>query len=217
MNETGSGKIDQVFSTAEIGTFKKYLSALPDPITLCDGNQFFSVGQGHIMYSWFCKKIFGRIQELAGPHVQLLFGSYLHEVHPFDVHSDYYHKSLGEPYRAFLIPISVNHDTALVNRTNTIVFNEQDTYVDTSKKRSYDSSSWMASKTFKENNALMTHSSYLSHVDRTVLECLTVQNVLNWTEGSVLWWDERLLHVSDNFVLNDVQSKQALVVHTYVV
>jgi hypothetical protein len=217
MSEPRSGKIDQVFTEEEIINFQRYMSALPEPLTLYDGNRFSSIGQKHIMYSWFCKKVFNRIQELVGTQVQLLFGSYLNEVKPLSVHSDYYHKSIGEPYRAFLIPISANHNIHQVDMTNTVIFNEEDTFVDDNDTKTYNSSAWLQTKTFKNNNALMTHPQELSHIPNDILECLTVQNVLNWTSGSVLWWDERLLHVSDNFVLNGVQSKQAIVVHTYVV
>lgn len=217
MNEPRSGKIDQIFTEEEIINFQRYMSALPDPLTLYDGNRFSSIGQQHIMYSWFCKKVFAKIQDLVDSRVQLLFGSYLNEISPFAVHSDYYHKSIGEPYRAFLIPISANHNIDQVGMTNTVIFNEEDTFVDNSDTRAYNSASWMQTKTPKDNNALITHPRELSHVPDDVLKCLTVQNVLNWTKGSLLWWDEKLLHVSDNFIANNVQSKQAIVVHTYVV
>jgi hypothetical protein len=146
----------------------------------------------------------------------LQFGSYLNEVTPWNLHSDYYHKSIGDPYMAFLIPISVDDDMGQVEKTNTIVFNEQDTYVDDSAKhRSWSRQQWKINRTLKKNNAV--NEKLLSHLPMEDLECLTIHTIANWKFGSVIYWDERHLHCSDNFVDNGVRSKQALVIHTYVV
>jgi hypothetical protein len=105
------------------------------------------------------------------------------------------------------------------DKANTVVFNEECLHVDQSgsKNRRWVPDLWHSTMTKKENNALVYKDTCLSHVPHNELECLTVQNILNWTLGSVLYWDERLMHSSDNFLINNVKSKQAIVIHTYVV
>ena len=180
------------------------------------GNSFVAISQDHMLYPWFSKHVFNRIKELTPVDVQLLFGSYLHEIAPFTLHSDYYHSSKGKPYMAFLIPISVDGDMTQTERVNTVIFNEEDTYVDNNVvNKSWSKELWHKNRTPKENNAI--GHELLGHLPKEDLECLTIQTVVNWRPGSVIYWNERYLHSSDNFVQNGVTSKQALVIHTYVV
>ena len=119
----------------------------------------------------------------------------------------------------FLIPMSVNEDMTLADKTHTIVFNEEDTYVDDTgaANRMWNTKLWNSKKTKKENNSMNFYEQHLSHVSVDDLECLTIQKILKWKLGSILYWDEKLLHCSDNFHKNNLTSKQAIVVHTYVV
>lgn len=212
-----SGKIDGVFSKDELVQVTKYLSNLPIDC-ISNGNSFTGISQEHMLYSWFCKKIFNKIKDLTSNNIQLLFGSYLNEKTPWNVHCDYYHKLIHEPYKAFLIPISVNEDINQVEKTNTIIFNEEDTYVSPNiKNKEWSPKLWNTNKIKKENNARIFFEEYLSHESINTLECLTINNILNWKLGSVLHWDENLLHCSDNFIKNNISSKQAIVMHTYTV
>ena len=213
-----SGRIDNIFSRDELIYLIKYFANLSKSVVTYDTNSFAGISQAHPLYSWFCKNMFDKIQQLTENNIQLLFGSYLYENNPWPVHCDYYHKSVGSPYKAFLVPISVDEDMSLVEKTNTIIFNEEDVYVDTSAtNKMWNPMSWNATKTKKENNAMIAQDQHLSHIPVDDLECLTIQNILNWKLGSVLYWDEKLLHSSDNFRKNNINSKQAIVIHTYVV
>jgi hypothetical protein len=214
-----SGQIDNLYTEEEILYFLKYLPSLPNPTTILGENQFRGISKDHIMFTWFKTKIFKKIQEQFGDHVELLFGTYLNEVIPWQVHSDYYHKTIGEPYKAFLIPLSVDNDIKLANRSNTIIFNEEDLYVDPNPeiKRKDPEIKWRARESEKENSAVSYHDEHLSHISHDDLKKLTVQNILKWNFGSLLYWDEKLLHSSDNFLNNNFKSKQAIVIHTYVV
>jgi len=218
MLTNNAGRVDGVFSKEELLEVVKYLSNMPKSFTSMTGNSFAAISQQHPMYLWFCKKIFDRIRKLTSVDIQLLFGSYLNESTPWVLHSDHYHGSVGQPYMAFLIPLSVNEDMDQVEKTNTVIFNEQDVYVDHAVgHKSWSDQLWKANRQPKENNALSLKNGLLSHLPDDDLECLTVNTVANWKLGSVIYWDERLLHSSDNFIKNDAQSKQALVIHTYVV
>jgi hypothetical protein len=217
-NGNTSGKVDDVFTKDEIIYFVNHLSILPGAKTISDGNKFTGIDANHQLYNWFNRKIFTKVQNIFGDHVRLLFGSYLNEIAPWTVHSDYYSKAIGEPYMAFLIPLSVNNNIELADQTNTIVFNEIDTYVDVSPKdKTGAGSNWMQNESIKENNAMPYYEKHLSHLTDDQLQRVTVQNVLNWKLGSVIYWDEKLLHSSDNFLANNLKSKQAIVMHTYVV
>ena len=214
-----SGRIDDIFSHDELVYIVKYFSKMQGVTTANGGNTFAGISQLHPLYSWFCKNMFNKIKELTDHNMQLLFGSYLYENTPWTTHSDYYHKSIDEPYMAFLVPVSVNEDMSLTEKTNTIIFNEEDMYIDninvTDKK--WERTLWEAQRIKKENNAMNVQDQHLSHIPVEDLECLTIQNILNWKLGSVLYWDEKLLHSSDNFRKNNINSKQAIVIHTYVV
>lgn len=214
--KTPLGRIDNVFTDLELDSITRYLgSSLP----LYGGSDFpGSVYPGHMLYEWFNKKFFVRIQELFGSELQCLFGGYLNELTPMALHSDYFRKLKGKPHSTFLIPISADHDVTLVNRVHTIVFNEEDMWTPNSEESNsfWKQRDWRKNKSVKENNALQYFDQYLSHNTKENLECLTVQSIFQWQLGSILYWDSRLLHCSDNFTTNGIQSKQALVVHTYV-
>jgi hypothetical protein len=210
-----SGKMDNIFTKSELDDATRYLgSSLPSRSGFPH-----SVYPGHILYERFNKNFFRHIQELYGSELQCLFVGYLNESKPFALHSDYFRKLKGEPRSTFLIPISVDHDVTLVDQTYTIIFNEEDTWTpDGSNDSNYfwKQRDWHKNKSVKENNALQYFDQYLSHNTRKDLECLTVQNIFQWQLGSILHWNSRLLHCSDNFITNGFQSKQALVIHTYV-
>ena len=217
-NGNTSGIVDDVFTKDEIIYFIKYLSILTGAKTVEAGNKFTGIDKNHQLYNWFNSKIFTKVQNIFGNHIQLLFGSYLNEVVPWTAHSDYYSKTIGEPYMAFLIPLSVNNNIELADQTNTIIFNEIDTYVDVSlKDKTGSGSKWVQNESIKENNVMPYYKKHLSHLSDDQIQRLTLQNILNWKLGSVIYWEEKLLHSSDNFSANDLKSKQAIVMHTYVV
>lgn len=215
---SGAGVIDNVFSKDELIEVVKYMSKLPKSYTSEDENSFAAISPEHLFYSWFCKKVFNKIKELTPVDIQLIFGSYLDERTPWGVHSDYYHKAVGTPYMAFLVPLSVNGDMDQVSKTNTVIFNEEDTYTDDAcSVKHWSDKLWKSNRQPKENNAVSLGSSLLGHVSVDNLECLTINTIANWKLGSVVYWDEKYLHSSDDFLKNGVESKQALVIHTYVV
>ena len=219
---SGAGMIDDVFSREELNDITNFVSQMPKHYIGPQGNSFSGISKDHILYSWFNKRIFNRIKELTSVDIQLHFGSFLHEETPWALHSDYYQVSdAGDvnPYMAFLIPLSVNNDMDQVGKTSTVVFNEEDIYVNdpSDECKSWSEELWKDNRTKKENNAVALKEGLLSHLPVEDLECLTVKTIANWQLGSLIYWGERYLHCSDNFVANGATSKQALVIHTYVV
>lgn len=211
-----SGIIDDFFTEEELDPVIKYLSNLKTSEVFNYGN---GIDEGHQLYPWFWKKCFNKVQTVFGQDLKLVRVTYLNDTKPIILHSDYYQfNSQGTPKFAMLIPISTNNDKTFENDTHTVVFNEKDTYTQGSPTvtKFWDPIEWNKNKQTKENNAVQYKEQYLSHLKDEDLECLTVHTVAKWKYGSLIYWDEKLMHTSDNFTKNNVKSKQALILHTYV-
>ena len=204
-----AGIIDDVFSEEEVKKFETFFYKLKDPVIYNSKSLFYSLDTKHPLHKWFQNNIFYKIQEIFGEDVKLMFGSLLHSLEAFTVHSDYYHKDHREPYKAFIIP--------LCSYSNTIIFNEEDDYTcpDEVKTSNPNLEQMILNMPVKENNALQYKNQYLSHHSDEILSRLTVRNILKWKLGSLLYWDEKLLHCSDNYFTNNYDHKKGLVIHTY--
>jgi hypothetical protein len=209
-----SGIIENFFTEAELAPVLKYLSNLKSAFDYGNG-----LDENHPIYSWFVKKCFNKIQEVFGKDVRLARVTYLDETIPIALHSDYYQiNGKGTPAFAMLIPISSDFDKTFDKKVHTVIFNEEDIFVEGTNKitRHWDRYTWDKHRVVKENNAMQIYSEHLSHMNMVDLECLTVHTIAEWKFGSIIYWDEKLLHTSDNFAKNNIKSKQALVLHTYV-
>jgi hypothetical protein len=209
-----SGIINDFFTEAELGPVLKYLSNLKSEFNYGDG-----IDETHQMYQWFVKKCFSKIQETFGNDLILSRVTYLDKAVPIALHSDYYQiNGKNRPKLAMLIPISSNNDRTFANSVSTIIFNETDVSVESSTHitRYWDRTSWDKTREVKENNAMQYQDKYLNHISSDDLECLTVHTIADWKFGSLIYWDEQLLHTSNDFTKNNVKSKQAIILHTYV-
>jgi hypothetical protein len=226
----GSNQIDTFFTEDDLTRVVKYLSNMPivdETLWHQKTTGYHGIHAKHKMYQWFVKTFFSKIQDKLGSNLQLLSATYLDEYTPLTLHSDYYHSygNEGIPYYAMLIPVSIENNTAFDKKVHTVIFNETDTYVDDAIQSpeqenihhsTWRTFEWVKNRCPKENNAVQYKDKHLSHLEDDDLECLTVQNIFEWRRGSLIYWDERLLHASDNFSKNDIKSKQAVIIHTYV-
>jgi hypothetical protein len=209
-----SGVIENFFTEEELDPVLKYLSNLKSAYSYGNG-----LDENHQIYKWFVKKCFNKIQDTFGKELILARVTYLNDSTPIMLHSDYFQiNSRGTPTLAMLIPISSNNDRTFANKVHTIIFNEEDVFAEqeTHITRTWDRNAWDKNKSVKENNALQYKDTHLGHLSDADLECLTVHTVAEWKFGSLVYWNEKLLHTSDDFTKNNVKSKQALVLHTYV-
>jgi hypothetical protein len=62
-----------------------------------------------------------------------------------------------------------------------------------------------------EHNAVNLQQTLMSNESVEHLEYVSLLAAIPWSLGSVLYWDRRLLHSSDNFVANGILEKHALV------
>lgn len=193
------GKIDNFFTVDQLHHMVNVFKQL-DPV---DGksNDCFGIDKNHKAYLWFNKIVLKPIANQFNPDLKLIFGMFLDCVEPFDLHHDLKDipDSNGEHFLSFLIPYSVNNDTALCNKVSTVIFNES-----------------FPSDHVLENNTSYMHENTIDHISKDVAYRITLKENLVWSLGSLCWWDSHLLHVSNNFRKDGYKSKQAIVIHTYV-
>lgn len=193
------GKIDNFFSADQLYHIVDVFRRL-DPV---DGknNDCFGIDKNHKAYLWLNKVLLKSISDQFNPDLKLIFAMFLDCVDPFDLHHDLKDipDSKGKHFLSFLIPYSVNNDTSLCSKVSTVIFNER-----------------FPHSTPIKNNASTIHEKTISHISQEVSQTITVKENLTWSFGSLCWWDSHLLHVSNNFLKDGYSSKQAIVIHTYV-
>jgi hypothetical protein len=199
--------------------FEKFFRRIPAQCIVEDKYSFAAISPEHQLSQWFDRVLLPKLQELFHPNLNWTFASYLDESLPFDIHSDYYHKKGNkEPFKACLIPLSVNKtDRDLLPLASTVIFNETDVYVPPSDEmdRIWIKKEWNKNKTLKENNALQYKDQYLPHISDSDLSYLSVKVIAEWKFGDLIYWDEKLMHTSNDFRINGIKSKQAIVIHTW--
>jgi hypothetical protein len=225
-NEYKSGQIFNVFNVDEINKIGKILSFLPNLeftkhyklekdnsshdhfIETNFKKEIKSYTNGFTekdpIYKILEKQVFNKIKSILDIDTHIACGMYLKELIPWGIHTDYIHKfDFGRtPDFAFLIPLEIIGTGSM---TNTVIFNEICTdslinFIKNNKKL--------------ETNAKMWYNDHLSHVNQDILEYVSLKSVCAWEPGTVIYWDRKLLHSSDNFLKNSVVEKRALVLFT---
>tara|TARA_B100001564_G_C20575366_1_gene640406 strand:- start:249 stop:971 length:723 start_codon:yes stop_codon:yes gene_type:complete len=232
------GEIKNFISEQEIESVVKVMSKLPKGENTNKSNTasyYKSIGQGHALKNWFEKLVMTKVQKFFGIKCKMLFATLLNEEDPFEIHTDYFHKRIGEPFITILIPLGVNnvvdkislaklrkqyYHTDPVDKIGlckTIIFNQTDTGLDSDvhTKKSYDNNFRKLYKDILNDNSSDLHSKELSHCDIEDLKKLTTKAVLVWERGNALYWDQASLHCSNNYTAHGITSKQAIVIHTY--
>ena len=129
---------------------------------------------------------------------------HLKEVVPWQIHTDYkrtYDSDYQDPPGlAVLIPLKVVAPES--QTTHTIVFNE---CCET------DFPDYVAHNPHLEVHAGNIHQEHCSHIAPENLKYVSLHGAYPWKPGSLIFWDRKLLHSSDNFLKNSITEKQALV------
>jgi hypothetical protein len=201
MQHKHAGQLLDVFQSDEIQSVTAALTKLND--TPNSGEQFKAYTNGFqttdLIYPFIKHKILSRLETLLDRPIRLVHGMLLKEKKPWGIHTDYM-KGDTNPDMGILIPLN-----SLPVDTHTVIFNESCT-------DNFDI--YMSNNTKSINNAVDIHNTLLSHETTERLEYVSLLSAFKWHPGSVIYWDRKLLHASDNFLKNNVFEKTALVLFT---
>ena len=201
MQHKHAGQLLDVFRPDEIQSVLAALMKLNDAPNL--GEQFNAYTNGFqptdLIYPFIKHKILSRLETLFDHPISLVHGMLLKAKKPFEIHTDYVKGDIN-PDMAILIPLN----TLTIN-THTVIFNESCTNA---------FGTYMSSNKKPINNAVNMHDSLLSHETIERLEYVSLLEAFQWHPGSVIYWDRKLLHASDNFLKNNITEKTALVLFT---
>jgi hypothetical protein len=196
-----SNQILNIFTIDEIQFLVKFLNKLPDSHN--SGREFFAYTNGFtqkdFVYPAIHKLVIKKIETVLDKKINLLCGMLLKEEKPWLIHSDYI-KGDDNPHLAIVIPLN----TEELN-THTIIFNEEclDKF-----------ENFILNNNKLENNASNLYNNLCSHESIEHLEYVSLLNAYKWHPGSIIYWDRKLLHCSDNFLQNGISQKTALVIFT---
>jgi hypothetical protein len=201
MQNNQAGQILDVFSIQEIQTLDDALIKLADAPN--HGQDFYAYTNGfragNLIYPFINKMVINKIQKVLNQAIKLTTGMHLKEQSPWPIHTDYV-KGDQNPNMAILIPLNIQ-----LIPTHTVIFNEccQDSFDNYRRDHSK-----------IKNNSVELHKDIMSHENIDYLEYVSTHGIYKWIPGSVIYWDRKLLHSSDNFLLNGLTEKTALVLFT---
>ena len=201
MQHNHAGQLLDVFQPNEIQSLLSALTKLNNAPNL--GEQFKAYTNGFqptdLIYPFIKRKVLSRLETLFGRPINLVHGMLLKEQKPWQIHTDYL-KGDSNPHMGILIPLNIDP----IN-THTVIFNEScmDSFAN-----------YILNNKKLVNSAVDIHDSLLSHELIERLEYVSLLGAFRWYSGSVIYWDRKLLHASDNFLKNNVLEKTALVLFT---
>lgn len=192
------GQFFDVFTPEEITALDSALSKLPRALNETGTKQAYTNGFRHsdLIYPFVKSRVIDRVSKHLEMPLNLTVGMKLEEFEPWTIHTDYT-KSDQCPGLAVLIPLN----TKPLN-TATVIFNEECTD---------NFSQYISTHSKQHNHAAHLHDTVMSHETRDHLEYVSLAMTAPWIPGSVIFWDRRLLHSSDNFLAQQVTVKTALV------
>lgn len=196
------GVVPEFFDQVQLTNMARIFSHAKPTHTL--GNDYHGIGSDHPGALFVRRQLLAPIADHFDTDPQLIFAFFLECVTPLRIHQDLttVPDPQGQPYLSFVIPVSVDNDPAKCHRASTLIMDQWD-YEDMDDLPAVD------------NNVQYLHGKELSHVPLEWCSKFTLKKQVTWNAGDLIWWDSRLAHASDNFLLNGCTSKQAIVMHTY--
>jgi len=198
---TNAGQILNVFSTVEILEIIGVLKKLPiKEKFLVDQNYIDGFQKKDLIYPYIKEKVLKKLEVIFNKPINLLHGMLLKEEKPWVIHTDYIKKDDPAPDLAIVIPLN----TEEIN-THTVVFNEEclDNF-----------NNFILNNNKLENNAKNLYNNLCSHETIDRLEYVSLLSAYKWHPGSIIYWDRKLLHSSDDFLKEGIKEKTALVIFT---
>jgi len=198
MQSSQAGQILDIFSTAELEQLDSTLEKLKNFPNRGKKFQAYTNGfkPNDLIYPFIKRNVLDKIKKMLNQDLKLTHGMHLKEHLPWGIHTDYV-KEDQNPGLAVLIPL--NRD---IIPTHTVVFNEHCT-------DSFEN--YIINHDKVENNSVDLHQDIMSHETIDRLEYVSIHGIYKWHPGSIIYWDRKLLHSSDNFLINGLTKKTALV------
>lgn len=201
MQNNQAGQILDIFSTVEIEQFNFALGKLKNSPNRGENFRAYTNGfePKDLIYPFIKKNVLDKLEKILIQDQKLTHGMHLREQLPWRIHTDYA-KGDANPGLAVLIPLNTD-----VIPAHTVIFNEHCTDSFANYTRDHNKI---------KNNSVNLHSGIMSHETIDRLEYVSVHGIYKWHPGCVIYWDRRLLHSSDNFLINGLTEKTALVLFT---
>jgi hypothetical protein len=202
--------IHNVFDLDEVERIKKLLSLIPAQDHIKNRsivtNGFTSKDP---IYLAIKKLVIDRINTVCEHKVSnLTVGMHLITRDPFGIHSDAPGKGDNGSGIAYLVPLEMVRNDSAKPTSSTIIFDQ--VWTDTTSIEDYIASG---------PDKVATPATDVWHMlsekcDPAWAPYLSVKLVAEWQIGSVIVWDRRLLHASDDFLAAGLIEKSALVLFT---
>lgn len=177
--------------------------------------------------------LFDKIQRSLLPNMKLDFFAIQEAINPWKIHADIRWKELDIPYKVILIPVDVEPISGPVSiidwpETYTLTFDQRnflskwdiDRVKHGPKSGNTDQSAWLRPidniqfENFVDGYQIdnTTWNRYLSHMDYTSSEGLSINAINHWKPRSLMYWDNTMLHCSDNFLASGIRTKRSLMI-----
>lgn len=197
-NTDSVGQVFNVFDQQEIDLILKILNTIKDSKVT---NHAYANGftKKDVVHKAIERVVCQKLESVLKHKVNVHLGMLLKEDNPWLIHTDY-DKGDQDPALAYLIPLEIFPNASY--KTSTIIFNEECTTT---------FAEFMKHSPKLERNARHIFDQHYSHGIKECLDYVSTQFIAEWQLGSVIYWDRKLLHTSDNFLKNGVTEKRALV------
>jgi hypothetical protein len=195
-----AGQIFNIFTQQELAIISKFLDKVPNHLVY--GNYHNGFTKTDSLYPILKKLVIDKLEKSLGRQINLHHGVALNEIRPLGIHTDYF-KGDNNSDLSIVIPL-ISHNEL----THTIVFNQSSVTVSTLAEYAANGNRKL------DNNAKDLYNNLCSHIPSNLLEYVSVKGVYQWIPGSVIYFDRKLFHCSDNFLANGLERKQAFVIFT---
>lgn len=200
------GYIENFLSEEECAWFSWYWSVMPDKLDT--GQRYRSMAYYN---QPFFKRILQKLQSKILPNEEITTVNLNSDYYPGGVHSDGYidydkNDKLGHTY---LVPVEIDNDfaTLIFDKTsNKAVTLNAELGLGNSGIVSYQQVNRDYFEFTDTEFDQSIYNQYLTHLDKSVLRGLTVEQIQTWKVGRAMVWPRQNLHCSANFDLPAVRN-----------
>jgi hypothetical protein len=195
-----AGQIFNIFTQQELAIISKFLDKVPNQLVY--GNYHNGFTKTDSLYPILKKLVIDKLEKSLERQINLHHGVSLNEIRPLGIHTDYF-KGDNNSDLSIIIPLTGHNEL-----THTVVFNQSSVTVSTLAEYAANDNKKL------DNNAKDLYNNLCSHIPSNLLEYVSVKGIYQWIPGSVIYFDRKLFHCSDNFLANGLERKQAFVIFT---